>query len=633
MLLLIPFSFFLLPFIFPFFNRHAYLFLLIICSITTIIPFVSAIGIYENSWFTLGGKEFKVSFNNDGITQLLIFLVNFIGACVIIYSQYYFKKSSFRYWTYLCLFLGSMQGMLLSNHAILLFIFWELVGISSFLLIGYYNAKPEAIYGSSKALWINKIGDIGFLIGILGIYTEYKSFDIHLWTEAGQFDGGRTWYCWLLIMGAIAKSAQGPFMIWLPDAMAGPTPASALIHAATMVAAGIYLLFRLQVLFSSDIQQFLVGLGSLSALLGAIYALFSFRLKAILAGSTISQLGWMLAAVGSSFPYAAMEHFWAHAFFKAGLFLMAGIIIHYQEKQNSEHDPQDIRSIANFCEQYPWLYGFLGVLFAALMGIPFTSGFLTKEVILSALSNSVAFYILILSAFFTTLYSFKVLWALRKVHQKISRDYSISQGMLIPVIILSVCSLFWVVSLNPFHIEKTGLPSVSISITWISILNLVVSILCFWKYHDVILGLSSKVIQGFWGLNTFYNVWTSQNFIMKVETIENRVNGMTNRFINPWITVGKFFIYLEQGLVGLILGLKSFLVTGRWMGMPVSVAHFFQWLDTYLWDFSISSIAHSILNISQINKKLMTTKIQRYLIYSLVFLLIGGLLWRYVIAL
>ncbi|GIV43483.1 MAG: hypothetical protein KatS3mg035_0606 [Bacteroidia bacterium] len=149
----------------------------------------------------------------------------------------------------------------------------------------------------------------------------------------GHFLRGTRFFYGFLILGALAKSAQGPFMIWLPDAMAGPTPASALIHAATMVAAGIYLLFRFYPILTPDVLIFLSWLGSLTALIGALYALYQFRLKAILAGSTISQLGWMLSALGSSFPLTAIEHLWSHAFFKAGLFLGAGFIIHHQEKK------------------------------------------------------------------------------------------------------------------------------------------------------------------------------------------------------------------------------------------------------------------------------------------------------------
>ncbi len=624
MLFLLPFSFFLAPLLFYKFHRYAYLLLIFLCISTSLLPFFSGFDILEYSWFSLNSQNFTITLKNDALTQQMVFLVNFIGICVIFYSQFYFEKSSFRYWLYLSLFLGSMHGLIISHHAILIFIFWELVGASSFLLIGYYYEKPESVYGSSKALWLNKIGDIGFLIGILGIFIEYKSLDLQVWLEKGTIPIEKSWILWFLILGALAKSAQGPFMIWLPDAMAGPTPASALIHAATMVAAGIYLLFRLFPIFTPEILILLSWLGSITALLGAIYALFQWRLKAILAGSTISQLGWMLSALGSSFPLTAIEHLWAHAFFKAGLFLTAGYIIHYQEHQFKNEDPQDIQFMGNFYSQNPKIYFVFCLFFAALMGVPLTSGYLTKETILASQEFSFTFYLLLASIFLTVLYSLKVLLALsNKTSQAPITSNLPPYPLSLPIYILGVCSLFWVVSFNPLHLNKPHLPEVRFSITLFSMSILLFSVFIFWKFQSFIVKLSSQTVSQFWGFNTFYNLWISQKFISRSEFIEKQNQLVVNRFLNPLFILGKILKFFEEKvLLGLIMALKNLFVTGKYVGIPISIAHFFQWMDTYIWDFGILSLTHSVLKIGKLNASFHTGRIQLYLIYSIVSLLL-----------
>lgn len=628
MLLFLPLFFFILPLFFCLSRCYTYLLLVGWCFFSTFLPFLSPTGIIEVPWFPLNQTFFTITLNNDALTQTFIFLVNFIGICVIVYSQYYFEKSSYRYWTYLSLFLGSMQGLVISHHAIFMFIFWELMGLSSFLLIGYYYEKWESVYGASKALWINKLGDIGFLIGILGVYIEYNSFDLQSWLEKGIFPEEKSWILYFLVLGALAKSAQGPFMIWLPDAMAGPTPASALIHAATMVAAGIYLLFRLYPIFTPDILAILSWTGSLTALLGAIYALFQFRIKAILAGSTISQLGWMLSALGSSFPMTAIEHLWAHAFFKAGLFLTAGYIIHYQEHHLKPHDdPQNIFLMGNFYSHHAKIYAILVLLLSSLMGLPFTSGFLTKEAILSAQEYSLTFYVLLLSLVITVFYSLKILTALKKSSETFAQNFC-HWGLTLPIYLLAISSLFFVVSLNPFHLNKPHLPHVTLDITAISLGTLLISAIIFWKYQDFILQLTSQTVSNFWGLNPLYNLWIKQNLISKVEIIENQNNSLINRSLNPLFTLGKFLKFLEEKVfVGTILKLKNLLIGAQWMGITISIAHFFQWLDTYLWDFGILNLSHSIVNLGKANTRLHSGKIQSYLIYSLIIILLGLFFW------
>lgn len=632
MILFLPLTFLIAPIVFYKFQRFAYVILILGCITSTFLPFFVPFGITEFTWFTLQQKSFKVSLNNDSLAQQLIFLVNFIGACVVFYSQYYFKQNSFRYWLYLSLFLGSMHGLIISYHAIFIFFFWELIGISSFLLIGYYYEKKEAIYGSSKALWINKIGDIGFLIGILGIFLEYKSFDIGTWLEKGVFPTENSWILWFLILGALAKSAQGPFMIWLPDAMAGPTPASALIHAATMVAAGIYLLFRLHPIFTTDIQFFLLWLGSITALLGALYAFFQIKIKAILAGSTISQLGWMLSALGTAFPLTAIEHLWAHAFFKAALFLTAGFIMLHQEHLLKPHqDPQNILLMGNFYNQNPLIYTMLAIQLAALIGLPITSGFLTKEAILAAHEFSLTYYILLFSLILTVFYCLKILFALKKESQPLSPIKLLPKAITYPIFILTLSSLFFVVSSHPLHIEKTQFPHVSLSIPLVSIITIIISSLIFWQSKNLLITFTSKLVSEFWGLNYFYNLWISQNFISRLEMIEKQNHFIINHFLNPLLVIGNSLKFLEEKWInGLIHGFKVLLVTGKWMGISISIAHFFQWLDTYIWDFGILNLTNAIKKMSQTTATLHFAKIQTFWIYSFLLLLLIAFLLVFV---
>jgi len=621
MLFLIPCVFFFAPFIFSTLHRLNFLLLISLCFLTTFISFFIDKGIIEFTWFTLNNQSFIITLNNDVLTQQLIFLVNIIGICVIFYSRIYIKKDTTRYYTYLSIFLGSMHGLLISNHLLLLFFFWELVGMSSFLLIGFYFENKDSVYGSSKALWINKIGDLGFLIGILALWSEYKSFDLHFLSEQNIIIGEKSWIIWLLILGAFAKSAQGPFMIWLPDAMAGPTPASALIHAATMVAAGIYLIFRIHFLLTPEIQLFLAYLGSITAVIGSLYALFQVRLKAILAGSTISQLGWMLSALGTAFPFAAIEHLWAHAFYKAGLFLAAGYIIHYQEnKIYSDYDPQDIRLMGGFAQNHTKIYSLLILLFSALIGIPCTSAFLTKEAILAAHELYFTFYLLLFSSILTTLYSLKVLYSLKN-HQNneiVNRSQPFKWGMGLPIIILSLGSLFYTVSLNPIHLEKPQMPYVNFLTNILSIGAILLGILIFWKWKTQFLKLFSENAKEFWGLNSFYNLWISQNLISRIENLENSNQYIVSRFLNPLFLLGNFLKFIEEKiLVRLIMFLKNLLVTGKWHGMPISIAQFFQWLDTYVWDFGIINISQGVIRIGKFQEAIRSNKIQNYVLYSL----------------
>jgi len=368
-------------------------------------------------WVALPALKIEFGILLNGLTLLMLLIVTGVGSLIFLYSQGYMHRDPgySRYFASLSLFAFSMLGIVLANNLVELFAFWELVGLSSYLLIGHWFEKPEAADAGKKAFLTTRVGDVGFLLGILllfgwlqaggegtfnflviqdlvkGIHQAGNGGAVSLLTAAGI----------LIFLGVAGKSAQFPLHVWLPDAMEGPTPVSALIHAATMVAAGVFLLARLFFLFSAS--PFVLGLiatiGVLTAFFAATLALVQTDIKRILAYSTISQLGFMVAGLGLGNPQAGMFHLATHAFFKALLFLGAGSVIHTLHTQ-------DIRQMSGLLKKMPVTGGtfFVGTL--ALVGIFPLSGFWSKEEILATAQQTspIAFLLLLATAFLTAVY-------------------------------------------------------------------------------------------------------------------------------------------------------------------------------------------------------------------------------------
>ena len=327
--------------------------------------------IWQTNWIQLQNLTIPLEFRLDALGKLMLVLVHGIALLVQLYSISYMGNDARkgRYFAYLQLFIGAMLGIILAGNLLILYAFWELVGLASLLLIGFWYDRPAAAAAAKKAFLINRIGDAAFLLGILMTYLHTGSFSFGtapLPTLAG--------IC--LFMGCVAKSAQFPLLTWLPDAMAGPTPVSALLHAATMVAAGIFLLARIHPMLSPDVLLVVALIGTLTTLWGGFSALFQSDIKRVLAFSTVSQLGLMVAAMGTGNVSGALFHLLTHAFFKAGLFLAAGNVIHAVHTQNM-HQMGDLR------KALPHTYLTYLILAAALAGIPLGSGFLSKEAILA----------------------------------------------------------------------------------------------------------------------------------------------------------------------------------------------------------------------------------------------------------
>lgn len=295
-------------------------------------------------WASAGQFNLEMGFRVDPLGAVMLALVTTIALLVMVYSDGYMAhdKGYVRFFTYLALFSSSMLGLILSPNLLEIYVFWELVGMCSYLLVGFWYDREGAAHAAQKAFVVNRVGDFGLLLGILGLFWATGSFDfegIATGLGASMADGSiagwaATALCLLVFMGPMAKSAQFPLHVWLPDAMEGPTPISALIHAATMVAAGVFLVARLEPLYElfPDVRLVIAVVGTITCFLGASIALTQMDLKKGLAYSTVSQLGYMMLAMGCGAPIAGMFHLVTHAFFKAMLFLGSGSVIHAMEE-------------------------------------------------------------------------------------------------------------------------------------------------------------------------------------------------------------------------------------------------------------------------------------------------------------
>ena len=352
----------------------------------------------------------------DADSTLMLILVALVSFLVQVYSVGYLAEESpaslGRYYAYQSLFAFSMMGLVVAPNFVQLFICWELVGLCSYLLIGYWYARPEAARAAVKAFWITKAGDVFFLMGIVMLWSRTGTFDFSELFEMAQGGSevltGLGLVTFFIYLGAAGKSAQFPFHVWLPDAMEGPTPVSALIHAATMVTAGVYLLFRTAFLFelTPDVLAAVGWIGAFTALLAATLACVQRDIKRVLAYSTVSQLGYMMAAIGAGFAEAGFLHLLTHGVFKALLFLAAGAVIHAVGSN-------DIFVMGGLARRMPQTFVVFVVGTLSLAGIPFFAGFFSKEEVLGAAwvgGLTVPFAMLVLAALLTAFYMFRVIF-------------------------------------------------------------------------------------------------------------------------------------------------------------------------------------------------------------------------------
>lgn len=404
---------------------------------------------WQTNWISFSGHAVPLSFQLDSLSRLMLVVVHGVALLVQLYSIEYMRGDAriTTYFAYLQLFVGAMLGIVLAGNLLILYGFWELVGLASYLLIGFWYQRPTASRAATKAFLMNRIGDAAFLLGILLTYVQTGSFTFGtdpLTTAAGL----------CLFMGCVAKSAQFPLLTWLPDAMEGPTPVSALLHAATMVAAGIVLLARIHPMLSPDALTVVAIIGTITAIWGGFSALFQLDIKRVLAFSTVSQLGLMVGAMGTGNVSGALFHLLTHACFKAGLFLAAGSVIHAIHTQ-------DMRAMGGLRKALPYTFVAYVVCAAALAGVPLLSGFLSKEVVLGGAfvwagqRSGLAMLIplgLLLSSGLTAVYMARqlrlVFWGEHAVSEPIPHE----PGWLMrgPVLLLAVASVGVWFSINPF---------------------------------------------------------------------------------------------------------------------------------------------------------------------------------------
>ncbi|RED91889.1 NADH-quinone oxidoreductase subunit 5 family protein [Marinoscillum furvescens] len=404
----------------------------------------------------------------DHVSAVLIALVYFISFLVHLFSLHYLQHdpSIHRYFAKLGFFTTSMLGLLAADHLLLVFVFWELVGFSSYLLIGFWFSQEDKAKSAREAFMVNRVADAGLLIGVI---LMVMVLDQPFLSELSAVSSSPLVHLAGigLLIGALGKSAQFPFFGWLPKAMAGPTPVSALIHAATMVAAGVYLLFRVVPVLSPLVMGLAAILGAVTALMAAIAALTQHDIKKVLAYSTISQLGYMVLGVGVGAYQASLFHLWTHAFFKAGLFMAAGAVIHYfHELRHDDHefDGQDMRNMGGLRKVLPVTHLVYLLCGLALSGLPFFSGFLSKEGILSgawiwASQTGLWAYVVtdmaFITAFLTPLYVGRQILLVfygepRTVVERLQGMEPLWKVKL-PLLLLAIASVWVFSAINPFN--------------------------------------------------------------------------------------------------------------------------------------------------------------------------------------
>ncbi|MDR3653596.1 MAG: NADH-quinone oxidoreductase subunit L [Paludibacter sp.] len=547
-------------------------------------------------WIKFGDISIPMSLTVDRLSALMMLIVNGVGLLIHIYSIGYMKEDEGvnRFFAYMNLFVFFMLTLVLSSNYLMLFIGWEGVGLSSYLLIGFWFKDHVNNDAAKKAFIMNRIGDLGFLLGIFLLYSTFKTLSIsEIAAKASLMPSGDltlTAITLCLFIGAMGKSAQIPLFTWLPDAMAGPTPVSALIHAATMVTAGIYLIARSSVLFvlSPVTMNIILVIGAATAIVGGIIAIYQNDIKKVLAYSTVSQLGFMFMALGLGSFSGAMFHLTTHAFFKALLFLSAGSVIHALGNE------QDIRKMGGLRKKIPFTFALFIIGTIAISGIPPFAGFFSKELILSAAyEHGTGMGILATAiSLLTTLYMFRLLFVVfyKPESKEIKANHHIHESpkvMLYPMAILAILSVVagfvqmpklfsetqgFDTFLSPVFAKASGLATVSgqalsVQTEWLTLIIpiSIIFVLIFLSYKRFVNNKELAVQTGIQHVfaNKFYFDEIYDFFLVKPLAFISNVfrglldqtiiNGFVNAVGNGTLFVGKRLRRLQTGNVGLYL--------------------------------------------------------------------------------
>jgi NADH-quinone oxidoreductase subunit L len=517
----------------------------------------------EGVWLTIGDVQLTAGFEVNQLNALMLFIVSLVSFLVHTYSKGYMHGDERFpvFYAYLGLFTFAMLGLVLSPNLLQTYFFWELVGVGSFLLIGFYFYKDEAKAAAKKAFIMTRIGDVGLLIGMILLFWQVGSFEydaIFAAVAAGEVAQGMiTLTAILIFIGAVGKSGQFPLHTWLPDAMEGPTPVSALIHAATMVAAGVYLVAALFPLFSAseNAMMTIAVIGAFTAIFAASIGLVQKDIKRVLAYSTVSQLGYMMLALGSAGYVAGVFHLMTHAFFKALLFLAAGSVIHAVHTQNIE----EMGGLWKKLRVTGPLF-LIGTL--AISGVPLFSGFFSKDEILIAAwehGHPVLFLLAVVAAFFTAFYMFRLFFMVftGKPRSEMKHVHESPSVMTLPMIVLGVLAVVagyvntpwfgtflgdWLVegneALGHGHIE--GPAWIMIVATLVSLAGIFLAYLIYGK---------RSVSRNWLGATTLYNILYNKYYIDEFYslTVVNLTKGFSHflRYID---------IFLVEGIVKLVTG-------------------------------------------------------------------------------
>jgi NADH-quinone oxidoreductase subunit L len=633
----------------------------------------------QQLWFTIGATKVHVGILLNNLSVLMLVLVSLIALPVHIYSTAYMKDDAgyCRYFRYLSFFCFSMLALVVVDSLITFYAFWELVGFSSYLLIGFWYDRESAVQANKKAFIMNRIGDIGLLTAIIILFTQFGTFDLYaLFKDGGlvaqsaitngEWVSGITYIpaIWHYVafggifLAVAAKSAQFPLHTWLPDAMEGPTSVSALIHAATMVAAGVFLLGRVYPMFNEVELATLAIVGCFTAFMAATIALTQNDLKRILAYSTISQLGYMVMAMGVGAYSSSLFHLATHAFFKCLLFLVAGIVIHQikhiKEDNNLDIDPQDIRHMGGLRKKLPLTFIAAIIAGVALVGLPLTSGFLSKDGILiqafewtddkSLILNVIPVMALLtswLTAFYVARLIFKVFFGeLRLLKTFPSLQIHIGDGhwaYKLPLIFLALCCLFPLFSINLYPYDKSWFNPFSYEKSWlvhgfsrplgilkvpeglhvedqysiypfiIPILVSVISLVVFYRTYVLYIKRSDRVI-------------AETGFLYRISFNEWYIDRFYNRIIVKfvlWLSGALYWVDRQviDGLIHLLAGIGQLIAKAT------------AWCDKYIVDGVLWLAAKLVQYIGNFARRFQGGKVQYYL-YSMLLAVIAVFIFK-----
>jgi NADH-quinone oxidoreductase subunit L len=604
-------------------------------------------------WFTIGNTKIYAGVLLNNLSVLLLLLVSLIALPVHIYSTAYMKtdENYNRYFTYLSLFCFSMLALVVVDNLVLFYAFWELVGFSSYLLIGFWFTRDKAVQANKKAFIMNRIGDIGLLMAVIILFAQYHTFDItQLFADKGLIARSvikngvwmapsahlpALWQyiaCGGIFLAVSAKSAQFPLHTWLPDAMEGPTSVSALIHAATMVAAGVFLLGRVYPLFNGAELTILAVTGCFTAFMAATIALTQNDLKRILAYSTISQLGYMIMAMGIGAYASSLFHLVTHAFFKCLLFLVAGIVIHQmqhiKDDNNLDIDPQNILHMGGLRKRLPltFIAALIGGL--ALVGLPLTSGYLSKDgILIQAFEwtegrNSVFKLIPILAVITTWLTAFYVARLIVKVFFGELRLLQLKPGIQLhindggwqyklPLVLLAAGSLFPIFSANPFLYERAWLFNGFQHNGGLERENV---------YHTLVpAGVNILSLLVIYGAYVIYikrkgNPFPQSGLLFRLSCNEWYLDKIYNKIIvKPVLALGSAVFWVDRTVIDGFIHLLA--------KITIALSKLTTWTDHYLIDGFLNLLAAIVQAIGNFARRFQSGKVQYYLFSMLVIIL------------